>query len=136
MTGTGVHRVTQTHHGLCVTDIAAAREALASVGFTRVQPGAEEPLRYADEPGMYLLRAEDREPLFVGRTFDLGRRLNQHDACPAIANQVAHVSLLTGDELPSEEYLDAFKEELVRRHRPRWNVNLVGLAAIPQSTRL
>jgi site-specific DNA-methyltransferase (adenine-specific) len=90
------------------------------------------PPRYADEPGMYLLRGEDREPLFVGRTFDLGRRLNQHDACPAIANQVAHVSLLTGDELPSEEYLDAFKEELVRRHRPRWNVNLVGLAAIPQ----
>jgi site-specific DNA-methyltransferase (adenine-specific) len=90
------------------------------------------PKRYAGEQGLYLLRDENKEPLYVGRTFDLGRRLDQHDECPTISDQVAHISLLTGDELPSEEYLDAFKEELVRRHQPRWNVNLVGLAAIPQ----
>ena len=48
--------------------------------------------------------------------------------CPAIDEAVAHVSILAGDELPGEEYCAAFKEDLVRRHQPRWNVNLVGLA--------
>lgn len=42
--------IPQTHHGLCVADIDAARAALASVGFTRVQPNAPEPLSYADTP--------------------------------------------------------------------------------------
>lgn len=40
--------IPQTHHGLCVADIDAARTALASVGFTLVQPNAPEPLVYAD----------------------------------------------------------------------------------------
>jgi hypothetical protein len=43
--------VPQTHYGLCVTDIDDARAALASIGFTRVQPNAPEPLVYRDEPG-------------------------------------------------------------------------------------
>ena len=38
--------VPQTHHGVCVTDIDQARSALASIGYTRVQPNAIEPLRY------------------------------------------------------------------------------------------
>ena len=42
--------VPQTHHGLCVADIDAARAALASVGFTGIQPNAPEPLVYADTP--------------------------------------------------------------------------------------
>lgn len=42
--------IPQTHHGLCVADIDAARAALASVGFTLVQPNAPEPLTYADMP--------------------------------------------------------------------------------------
>jgi hypothetical protein len=35
---------------------------------------------------------------------------------------------MAGNELPGEEYRAAFKEDLVRRHQPLWNVNLVGLA--------
>ncbi len=42
--------IPQTHHGLCVVDIDAARAALAAVGFTQVQPNAPEPLSYADTP--------------------------------------------------------------------------------------
>lgn len=38
------------HHGLCVTDIEAARATLSSVGFTAVQPNAPEPLTYEDRP--------------------------------------------------------------------------------------
>ncbi len=38
----------QTHHGVCVADIDSARTALATLGYTRIQPGAEEPLCYAD----------------------------------------------------------------------------------------
>ena len=40
--------------------------------------------------------------------------------------------MIAGDDLPGEEYRAAFKEDLVRRHQPRWNVNLVGLAKTPQ----
>ena len=45
--------------------------------------------------------------------------LTQHAECPAISDEVAHVSVITGDDLPGEEYLDAFKEDLVRRHAPK-----------------
>jgi site-specific DNA-methyltransferase (adenine-specific) len=86
-----------------------------------------DPARLAGRPGIYLLRDEDKEPLFISRTLDLGRRLATHDACPAISDEVEHVSILVGGDLPGDEYQAAFKEELVRRHQPRWNVNLVGL---------
>lgn len=86
------------------------------------------PSRLEGQPGIYLLRDENKEPLFVGQTSDLGRRLAQHLECPAISEAVAHLSVISGEELPGEEYRAAFKEDLVRRHQPRWNVNLVGLA--------
>ena len=89
------------------------------------------PARLAGQPGIYLLRGDDKAPLYVGRTLDLGRRLTQHAECPAISDEVAHVSVVTGAELPGEEYRDAFKEDLVRRYQPIWNVNLVGLAGTP-----
>jgi site-specific DNA-methyltransferase (adenine-specific) len=85
------------------------------------------PKRLNSQPGIYLLRNADKEPLFVGHTFDLGRRLAQHLASPAISAEVAQISVIAGSELPGAEYRDAFKEDLVRRHQPRWNVNLVGL---------
>jgi site-specific DNA-methyltransferase (adenine-specific) len=90
------------------------------------------PSRLNGEPGIYLLRDEHKEPLYVGLTRDLGRRLTQHLECPAIVEDVAHVSFIAGDDLPGEEYRAAFKEDLVRRHSPQWNVNLVGLVAAPQ----
>jgi site-specific DNA-methyltransferase (adenine-specific) len=86
------------------------------------------PDRFAGRAGIYLLRGAKKEPLLVGRTLNLGNRLEQHAYCRAIGDLVAHVSILTGDDLPSDEYCAAFKEELVRRHQPKWNVNLVGLA--------
>jgi DNA modification methylase len=89
------------------------------------------PKRLAGEPGIYLLRGGDKAPLFIGRTPDLGRRLAQHADCPAISDDVAHVSVLNGADLPGEEYQAPFKEDLVRRYSPSWNVNLVGLAKTP-----
>ena len=74
-----------------------------------------------------MLRDERKRPLFIGRTLDLGRRLGQHEDSPAVNDEIAHVSILAGNELVGDDYLDAFKEDLVRRHRPAWNVNLVGL---------
>jgi hypothetical protein len=52
--------------------------------------------------------------------------------CPAIMDEVEQISLIAGADLPGEEYRAAFKEDLVRRYQPRWNVNLVGLAGRPQ----
>jgi DNA modification methylase len=90
--------------------------------WNRFNPG-----RHSEQPGIYLLRGEEKQPLFIGRTLDLGRRLAQHDDSRAVSDCVASVSILSGSDLPGEEYLDAFKEDLVRRYRPQWNVNLVGL---------
>ena len=42
------------------------------------------PTRLDGQPGIYLLRGENKEPLYVGQTRDLGRRLAQHLECPAI----------------------------------------------------
>jgi hypothetical protein len=40
------------------------------------------------------------------------------------------MSLITGDDLPGLEYRGAFKEDLVRRYQPRWNMYLVGLGSM------
>jgi site-specific DNA-methyltransferase (adenine-specific) len=86
------------------------------------------PNRFHGQPGIYLLRGDDKFPLYIGRSLDLGRRLAQHAESSAISDKVAHLSVIASPDLPGDEYLDAFKEELVRRHQPQWNVNLVGLA--------
>jgi hypothetical protein len=88
------------------------------------------PKRLGGQPGLYLLRDKDKNPLLIGHTRDLTRRLDQHAAAPAISSAIAPISLITGSDLPGEEYRDAFKEDLVRRHQPRWNVNLVGLGTV------
>lgn len=85
--------------------------------------------RFDGRPGIYLLRGEEKQPLVVGKTLDLGRRLACHAACRTVAGATRHLSVIPPDELPGEEYLDALKEDLVRRWQPRWNVNLVGLDA-------
>jgi site-specific DNA-methyltransferase (adenine-specific) len=85
------------------------------------------PSRFVGQPGIYLLRDSDKSPLYIGRAIDLGSRLNTHAESRSVGDAVEHVGLLIGDDLPGAEYLDAFKEDLIRRHAPKWNVNLVGL---------
>jgi site-specific DNA-methyltransferase (adenine-specific) len=85
------------------------------------------PKRLNGVPGIYLLRGEAKSPLYVGRTLDLGRQLAQLAQCTAVNDSVEHVSLIAGNELPADDYQAAFKEDLVRRYQPAWNVILVGL---------
>jgi DNA modification methylase len=85
------------------------------------------PKRLVGQPGIYLLRGEAKQPLYVGRTADLGRQLAQFAECNGIGNTVEHVSLVVGGDLPANDYQAAFKEDLVRRYQPQWNVILVGL---------
>jgi site-specific DNA-methyltransferase (adenine-specific) len=85
------------------------------------------PKRLNGQPGIYLLRGESKLPLYVGRTTDLGRQLAQLAECSAVRDSVEHVSLIVGNDLPAEDYQAAFKEDLVRRYQPQWNVILVGL---------
>ncbi len=87
------------------------------------------PKRLNRQPGIYLLRGDDKLPLYIGHALDLSRRLAQHVGCPAISDETAHVSVITGADLPGAEYRDAFKEDLVRRYAPSWNANLVGLGS-------
>jgi len=111
-----------------VNEVKQYHFVFAKRDFTRFQTWRGlKPKRLNGQPGLYLLRNADKEPLFVGHTLDLGRRLAQHLASPAIAAEVAQISILAGNDLPGAEYCDAFKEDLVRRYQPQWNVNLVGL---------
>jgi hypothetical protein len=115
-----------------VNDVKQFHFVFAKRDFHRFQAWRGfKPGRLAGQSGIYLLRGDDKTPLYVGRTLDLGRRLAQHAKCPVISDEVVHVSVIAGDDLPGEEYQAAFKEELVRRHSPCWNVNLVGLVRTP-----
>jgi site-specific DNA-methyltransferase (adenine-specific) len=86
-----------------------------------------DPSRFATQAGIYLLRNQTKQPMFIGASHDLGRRFEQHRECRAVCASVAQISIISGADLPSELYLAAFREDLIRRDRPRWNVSLVGL---------
>jgi site-specific DNA-methyltransferase (adenine-specific) len=96
--------------------------------FTRFQawPSCKS-LRIPNQPGIYLLRDRIKQPLFIGASHDLGHRMEQHYKCRAVCDNVAHLSIISGADLPSEPYLAAFREDLIRRYCPCWNVSLVGL---------
>jgi site-specific DNA-methyltransferase (adenine-specific) len=85
------------------------------------------PSRVANQRGIYLLRDQARKALFIGLSHDLGHRLEQHGECRSTRDCVAHVSIISGPDLPSELYLAAFREDLIRRYQAGWNVSLVGL---------
>ncbi len=113
-----------------VDEVKRFHFVFAKRDFTRFQAmNRIKPSRLDGLPGLYLMRDENKRPLYVGLSRSLGRRLAQHLDCPAICDSVRQISLIADDELPGEEYRAAFKEELVRRYEPRWNVNLVGLPA-------
>jgi DNA modification methylase/predicted GIY-YIG superfamily endonuclease len=112
-----------------VDEVKQYHFVFAKRDFSRFQTwGRFNAKRYAGQAGLYLLRDDERSPLYVGVANDLGARLAQHLDCPAFDESVSQVAVIAGEELPGEEYRAAFKEDLVRRHQPRWNVNLVGLA--------
>ncbi len=112
-----------------VDEVKQYHFVFAKRDFTRFQSWNRfKAARFNGEPGLYMLRGDDKEPLYVGYARDLGQRLAQHLECPAIEEAVAQVSIIADNELPGEEYRATFKEDLVRRHQPKWNVNLVGLA--------
>jgi hypothetical protein len=121
-------RLRKASHEL-VNEVKKYHFVFAKRDFPKFQPWHRfKPSRLVEQSGIYLLRGETKQPLFIGRATNLGNRLETHANCRPINDVVEHVSVLTGDELPSPEYLDAFKEELVRRYAPKWNMNLVGLS--------
>jgi site-specific DNA-methyltransferase (adenine-specific) len=114
-----------------VRDVKQYHFVFATRDFHRFQSWDRlNPARCADQPGVYLLRGDEKEALYVGQTLNLAERLTSHADCGAFADAVTHVSIIAGDDLPGEEYQAAFKEDLVRRYQPRWNVNLVGLETV------
>jgi hypothetical protein len=111
-----------------VNDVKQYHFVFAKRDFLRFHaPDRIEVKRWQEDSGIYMLRGHDKQPLFIGRTLDLGGRLAQHEDSSPVSDCVVHVSILSGNDLPGEEYQEAFKEDLVRRYQPEWNVNLVGL---------
>ena len=78
--------------------------------------------RFAGAAGVYLLRDANKEPLYVGETTNLGRRLAAHAASRGLGRRVTQVALLTEDDLPSGEYRLPLWVDLVRRYTPAMNV--------------
>jgi site-specific DNA-methyltransferase (adenine-specific) len=114
-----------------VNDVKQFHFVFANRDFDRFQKWRGfKPKRLAGQGGIYLLRGQNKMPLYVGQALNLGRRLAQHADCPAVSEEVAQVSVIAAADLPGEEYRAAFKEDLVRRYKSRWNVNLVGLGLI------
>lgn len=111
-----------------VDEVKRYHFVFAKRDFSRFQKWRSfKPARVAGQPGIYRLQDDEKQPLYIGRSLDLGRRLAQHDKCRAVSEQVDQLSILAAADLPGTDYLDAFREDLIRRHQPRWNVNLVGL---------
>jgi site-specific DNA-methyltransferase (adenine-specific) len=111
-----------------VNDVKQFHFVFASRDFGRNQPWHRfDTARYAGTPGIYLLREANNRPLYIGHALDLGRRLSAHAACRAIDDLAPQLAVISADDLPGKEYHAAFKEDLVRRYAPRWNVQLVGL---------
>jgi site-specific DNA-methyltransferase (adenine-specific) len=116
-----------SHH--LVNEVKQFHFIFATRDFGRQQPWRRlEPYRYSGVPGIYLLREADKRPLYVGQALDIGRRLAAHAGCRAIDDVAPFIAVITGDDLPGTEYQPAFKEHLVRRYQPRWNMQLVGLS--------
>ena len=112
-----------------VDEVKQYHFVFAKRDFGRLQSWARfDPVRFKSCRGAYLLRGWNKEALFIGATPDLGRRLAQHAGCRSIADSVAQVSIISSNDLPGEDYCAAFKEDLIRRYTPTWNVNLVGLS--------
>lgn len=96
---------------------------LSSRDFARFQQLGRMRLdRYDETPGLYLLRAKDRSPLYLGETTNLGRRLQDHLDSRGGLRLAPQVSVISADELPSDEYRQPLWVDLVRRYEPRLNV--------------
>ena len=120
-----------------VKEVKAFHYVFETRDFTRFQNWDRLNLnRCAEIPGVYLLRGENKQPLYVGETSNLGERLSRHRNAPATARQVRHIAWITDRQLPSHEYRQPLKVDLVNRYQPLWNVNLVGVseeATLPEN---
>ncbi|TWT90900.1 DNA adenine methyltransferase YhdJ [Pseudobythopirellula maris] len=96
---------------------------LATRDFSRFHPwGRCRFDKWEGQPGLYCLRRRDRSAVYVGEADDLGARLATHASAKAPGRVISQVAVITGDELPSDEYRGALWTSLVRRYEPRLNV--------------
>lgn len=81
--------------------------------------------KFDRQSGLYLLRNKSKDPLYIGETIDLGRRLAMHADAKAPGRLVTQVAVIPSSDLPSDDYRQPFWCDLVRRHRPRLNIAMV-----------
>ena len=123
--------------GLCRRLRKASRELVDQVkqyhfmftsdDFTRFQLWKRfKPSRFARQPGIYLLRDATSSRSSSAALSTSATALKRTPTAVRRRPVVAHRD---PDRRRSAEgeYLAAFKEDLVRRYAPQWNVNLVGL---------
>jgi site-specific DNA-methyltransferase (adenine-specific) len=112
-----------------VDEVKRYHFVFAKRDFTRFQNWhSVKPTRFVSKCGTYLLRDRDKKALYIGLSADLGRRLARHADCRLLTDVVSQFAVIVGTDLPGEVYRTAFKEDLVRRYQPNWNVSLVGLS--------
>ena len=82
------------------------------------------PERFQNQSGVYMLRGRERRPIYIGAAGNLANRLERHRARSATARPVEQFSIIPQEELPSSEYLELLRVDLVRRYTPQLNVDL------------
>lgn len=78
--------------------------------------------KLSGEPGVYLLLAAKRVPLFIGETLDLGARLTTHYIAPATKRKAVSYAVIPESDLPSSEYRGPLKVDLAGRYETAWNL--------------
>ena len=102
-----------------VNEVKQYHFVFAKRDFTRFQPGTDSNRRALPaNPASTCSAAPTRKPLFIGRA-PTSAAARQARRVPAQSPTKSRTSRsLTGDDLPGDEYQDAFKEDLVRRYAP------------------
>ena len=91
--------------------------------FARFRPLAKcrtKPLEHI--AGLYLLRTDDKSALYLGETLDLGKRIHTHQESRGMSRHRLSISIITSEELPSDEYRQPLWTHLNRQYRPLWNI--------------
>jgi hypothetical protein len=83
--------------------------------------------RFRKRTGVYLLRDNKGESLYVGDTLDLGGRLERHAVSGKRNITIGSMSIVPEHRLPGDAYRGPLKVELARQYKTRLNVDLFAL---------
>jgi DNA modification methylase len=83
--------------------------------------------RYRDRTGVYILRGDLGDSLYVGQCDDLGGRLERHASSRSKSMPIDSLSIVPENRLPAGNYLGPLKVDLARHYDTRFNVDFFAI---------